>query len=177
MSKQVPLITIIGKSRSGKTTLMEKLIHELKRRGYRVGTIKHHSHRGFEIDQPGKDSWRHAQAGSDHVVIASPDRIASYRNLEHELVLDDIAYGMTDVDIILTEGYLQAGKPTIQVIREANGLELIGPAEQCIAIATDAMLLVETPCYDLNDFVALADLLDRLFLSEPPVKNPGLAQT
>ena len=164
MTKQVPLVTIIGKSKAGKTTLMEKLIRELKRRGLRVGTIKHHSHPGFEIDQPGKDSWRHAQAGSDHVVIASPDRIASYRSLEHELALDDIADGMTDVDIILTEGYLQAGKPTIQVIREANSRELIGTAEQCIAIATDATLPVETPCYGLNDTVALADLLERSFL-------------
>src|SRR3989304_4740643 len=155
MTKQVPLVTIIGKSKAGKTTLMEKLIRELKRRGLRVGTIKHHSHPGFEIDQ----------AGSDHVVIASPDRIASYRSLEHELALDDIADGMTDVDIILTEGYLQAGKPTIQVIREANSRELIGTAEQCIAIATDATLPVETPCYGLNDTVALADLLERSFLS------------
>src|SRR3989304_4479684 len=98
MTRQVPLITIIGKSRAGKTTLMENLITELKRRGYRVGTIKHHSPPGFEIDQPGKDSWRHAQAGSDHVVIASPDRIASYRRLEHELALDDIPDGRTAGD-------------------------------------------------------------------------------
>ena len=177
MTRQVPLITIIGKSRAGKTTLMENLITELKRRGYRVGTIKHHSHPGFEIDQPGKDSWRHAQAGSDHVVIASPDRIASYRSLEHELALDDIACGMTDVDIILTEGYLQAGKPTIQVIREASGLELIGPPEQCFAIATDAQLAVETPCYGLNDFMGLSNLLERLFLSETSARSPNLAQT
>ena len=177
MVKRIPLVTVIGKSRAGKTTLLEKLIAELKRCGYRVGTIEHHPHRGFEIDQEGKDSWRHARAGSDHVVIASPDRIASYRSLERELSLDEIAAAMVDIDIILAEGYMQAGKPTIQVIRAGYGLELIGTAEQCIAIATDATLPVETPCYDLNDFVALADLLDRLFLSGPPLKNPGLAQT
>src|SRR4030065_2932382 len=97
MTKQVLLVTIIGVSKAGKTTLREKLIPELKRRGFRVGTIKHHSHPGFEIDQPGKDSWRHAQAGSDHVVIASPDRIASYPSLEHEPAPDDIPHGIADV--------------------------------------------------------------------------------
>ena len=74
----IPLVTIIGKSGCGKTTLMEKLVVELKSRNYKLATIKHHSHRGFDIDKPGKDSWRFAQAGSDHVVIASPDKIASY---------------------------------------------------------------------------------------------------
>ena len=80
----IPILSIVGKSGSGKTTLLEKLIAELKRRGYRVATIKHHAHPGFEIDQPGKDTWRHAQAGSDHVVIAAPDKIASIRRLERD---------------------------------------------------------------------------------------------
>ncbi len=82
---------------------MEKLIAELKRRGYRVATIKHDVH-GFEIDQPGKDTWRHAQAGSDHVVIASPTRIAHIRRLNRELTLPEIIATIQDVDIILTEG-------------------------------------------------------------------------
>jgi len=60
--------------RAGKTTLMEVLIPELSRRGYRIATVKHHSHSGFEVDQPGKDSWRHARAGSVHVIIAAPDK-------------------------------------------------------------------------------------------------------
>ncbi len=166
MPTSTPLVTVIGKSRAGKTSLLEKLIAELKRRGYRVGTIKHHSHPGFEIDQEGKDSWRHARAGSQHVVIASPDRIASYRSLERELSLDEIARTIDDVDIILTEGYMQAGKPTIQVVREAYGLELIGSPEQCFAFATDAQLDVDTPCFDLNDSIGLADLVERTFLTQ-----------
>ena len=168
MPTPIPLVTVIGKSRAGKTTLLEKLIAELARRGYRVGTIKHHSHRGFEIDREGKDSWRHAQAGSEHVVIASPDRIASYRSLEHELSLDEIASSMVDVDIILTEGYMQAGKPTIQVVRAGNSLELIGPPEQCLAFATDARLEVDMPCFSLDDSVGLVDLLERTFLTPTP---------
>lgn len=71
-----PSVSVVGKSGSGKTTLLEGLIRELKRRGYRVGTVKHDAH-SFEIDRPGKDTWRHARAGSDHVVISSPQRLAS----------------------------------------------------------------------------------------------------
>jgi molybdopterin-guanine dinucleotide biosynthesis protein B len=164
MSMSVPLVTVIGKSRSGKTTLLEKLIGELTRRGYRVGTIKHHSHRGFEIDQEGKDSWRHARAGSTHVVIASPDRIASYRSLDHELSLDEIMREMTDVDIVLAEGYMQAGRPTIQVVRASHSLEVIGSPSQCIAFATDARLDVPAPCFGLDDVVGLTDLVQRTFL-------------
>ena len=77
----IPVVCLVGRSGVGKTTLLEKLIPELKRRGYRVATVKHHSRPGFEIDRPGKDTWRHAQAGSDHVIIAAPDRVASIRRL------------------------------------------------------------------------------------------------
>lgn len=173
MPTEIPLVTVIGKSRSGKTTLLEKLIAELKQRGYRDGTIKHHSHRGFEIDHEGKDSWRHSRAGSVHVVIASPDRIASYRSLERELSLDVIAGAMVDVDIILAEGYMQARKPTIQIVRAGDGLDLLAPPEQCIAFATDASLEVDAPCYSPDDVVGLADMLERTFLRESPDKNPG----
>jgi len=62
----------------------------MKQRGYRVGTIKHHSHPGFELDRPGKDTWRHAEAGSDHVVIAAPDKVASIRRVDREPTLDEI---------------------------------------------------------------------------------------
>ena len=105
-----PILSIIGKSKSGKTTLIEKLIPQLKAKGYRVGTIKHHSHPGFEIDFPGKDTWRHAQAGSDHVIIAAPDKVASIRTLEHELTVDEIAAMMDNVDIILTDGFKSCGE-------------------------------------------------------------------
>jgi molybdopterin-guanine dinucleotide biosynthesis protein B len=160
----IPIITIIGKSGSGKTTLMEKLIRELTHRGHRVGTIKHHSHTGFEIDQPGKDSWRHAKAGSLHVIIAAPDKIASYRTLERELTLDEIAASIDDVDIILTEGYRQAGKPTLEVIRAETGTGLISPPEQLFAVASDVSLEMDVPRFDLNAANAMVDLIESLFL-------------
>jgi len=155
-----PILSVIGKSGSGKTTLLEKLILELKRRGYRLATVKHHSHPGFEIDQPGKDTWRHAQAGSDYVVIAAPDKLACIRRLERELSLDEIAAGIQDVDIILTEGYKRAGKPALEVVRAKNGLELIADLQQLFAIASDTPLEVEAPCFDLEDITGIVDLIE-----------------
>lgn len=162
---KIPIVTIIGKSGSGKTTLLEKLIAELKRREYRIATVKHHSHAGFDIDRPGKDSWRHAQAGSDHVIVAAPDKIASYRLLERELTLDEIAAGVNGVDIILVEGYKRAGKPTLEVIRSEISLESICPPEQCCAIASDVSLPFAVPQFDLSDVMGIANFIEGKFLS------------
>ena len=160
----IPVVTIIGKSRSGKTTLLEKLVGELKRRGYRVATIKHHSHAGFDIDIPGKDSWRFAQAGSDHVIIAAPDKIASYRQLERELELDEIAAGVSGVDIILAEGYRLSGKPALEVVRAANSHELVGSPDLRFAVAADLPLELGVPQYALDDIQGVADLLVSRYL-------------
>jgi molybdopterin-guanine dinucleotide biosynthesis adapter protein len=162
----IPILSIVGKSNSGKTTLLEKLIPELKRRGYRVATVKHHSHPGFEIDVPGKDTWRHAQAGSDHVIIAAPDKLASIRRLDRESTLDEIAATISDVDIILTEGYKGAGKPALEVARSANGLELISQPGQLVAVASDASLEAGVPCFSLEDSAGIADFIEHRFLSK-----------
>ncbi|KAA3664265.1 MAG: molybdopterin-guanine dinucleotide biosynthesis protein B [Chloroflexi bacterium] len=160
----IPIITIISKSKSGKTTLLEKLIAELKQRNVRVATIKHHSHAGFDIDKPGKDSWRHAQAGSDHVIIAAPDKIASYRLLQHELSLDEITADIRDVDIILTEGYKQAGKPTLEIIRaEISTIPLNFPQNR-FAIASDVPLDLGVPQFELDDVVGIVNLIEQTFL-------------
>ena len=99
MHSPVPVLSIIGKSGVGKTTILEKLIPELKSRGLKIATIKHHAHPGFDIDQPGKDTWRHAQAGSDLVIIAAPDKIATIQKLEQEKSLDEI-FASIDGDIL-----------------------------------------------------------------------------
>jgi molybdopterin-guanine dinucleotide biosynthesis protein MobB len=153
------VISIVGKSGSGKTTLLENIIREMKKRGYRIGTIKHHAHPGFEIDHQGKDTWRHAQAGSDHVVIAAPDKIASIRLLEEELSLEEIISGLHDIDIIFTDGYKSAGKPAIEVIRKDIGIELICQIEQLIAIATDHKYDIQIPQFDLDDTLGIVEFL------------------
>lgn len=161
----IPTLSIVGKSESGKTTLLEKLIPELKQRGFRVATIKHHFHPGFEIDHPGKDTWRHARAGSDQVIIASPDKIASIRRIDREMSLDEIVTQIRDVEIILTEGYKRAGKPAIEVIRKDNGLELICEPEQLVAIATDTPMDINIPQFGIEDAFGIVDFIVNRFLS------------
>lgn len=160
-----PIISVVGKSDAGKTTLLEKLIAELKRRGYRVGTVKHDTH-GFEVDHPGKDSWRHAQAGSDVVVIASPNKLALIKKLESELSIDEVASYITDVDIILTEGYKRADKPKIEVHRRAVGGDLLCSPEELLAVVTDEPLNVPVPQFSFDDTGALADLIEARFLKK-----------
>jgi molybdopterin-guanine dinucleotide biosynthesis protein MobB len=161
----IPVITVIGKSGSGKTTLLEKLITELTQRGYRVATVKHHSHSDFEIDYPGKDSWRHARAGSLQVYIVAPNKIAFYRDLDHPVSLDNVTNDIRDVDIILCEGYKHANKPTLVVVRAANKLELVGNPQTWFAVAADTPLDVHVPQYNLNDYLGIADLIEERFLN------------
>ena len=159
----MPLVVcIVGRSKSGRTTLLEKLVREMKQCGYRVGTIKHHSHPGFELDRPGKDTWRHAEAGSDHVVIAAPDKVASIRRVDREPTLDEITATMTDVDVVLTEGYLRSGRYKIEVVRAARATEPICEPGELLALATDLPLDCGVPRFDLDDAAGLADLVEGL---------------
>lgn len=158
----IPVISIVGRSKSGRTTLVEKLVRELKRRGYRVGTVKHHSHPGLELDRPGKDSWRHAQAGSDHVVIAAPDTVASIRRVERELELDEIAATMTGVDVILTEGYLRTGRHRIEIVRAERSSEPICRPDELLALVTDVDVAYDVPRFGLDDAAGVADLIEGL---------------
>lgn len=161
---RIPIVSIVGRSGVGKTTLVEKLLVELKRRGRRVATIKHDTHT-FEIDQPGKDSWRHAQAGSDVVVIAAPERLALIRRLEREWTLDEIAALIEDVDIILTEGYKRANKPKIEVSRRERGHGLVSRSDELVAIATDQPFPeINVPQFALDDINGLTDLIEQRFL-------------
>ncbi len=166
MSALIPVLSIIGKSGSGKTTLIEKLIPELKAQGLRVATIKHHAHPGFDIDKPGKDTWRHAQAGSDLVIIAAPDKIATIEKLEQEKSLDEILSQIQGVDIIITEGYKRAGKPSLEIVRLEQGVSIISSSDQLRAIATDTTLELTVPQFDLNDAPGIAQWITQVFLKE-----------
>jgi len=156
----IPIVSIVGKSDAGKTTLIEKLIPELKRRGYRVATIKHDAHQ-FEIDHPGKDSYRHFHAGADWTVIGSSAKLASLRRLERELTLDEIAATITGMDIILTEGFKREAKLRIEVSRRAHTTELISDPAELLAIAADYPIDIGVPVFDLNDAAAIVDLIER----------------
>ena len=158
----VPVVSVVGKSGVGKTTFLEKLIPELKRRGYRVGTIKH-DWGGFEIDQPGKDTWRHAQAGSDVVVISSPHKMAMIRRVDAELSLDEIVATLPPLDIVITEGFKAEKKPKIEVVRSAVAHELLSSESDLLAIVADRSFAVTVPHFGLDDAAGVAALLEDTF--------------
>ncbi len=163
-----PIVSIVGKSESGKTTLIEALVSELKLRGYRVATIKHVSSE-LAFDKPGKDSWRHIQAGSDTTIIASLNQIVLIRPTEHEFSLDDVAHLLgEDFDIILAEGFKQSTAPKIEVHRKEAGTPLSG-IKNLIAIATDEPLETSVRQFSLQDIKGLADLLENDFIK--PKRN------
>lgn len=164
VKKNPPIISFIGQSGVGKTTFLIQLVVELKERRYHVAVIKHHSHAGIEIDLPGKDTWRHFQAGADHVIMAAPDRMAMYRRLPRELTPDELTSLLPDpVDLVLTEGYKRAGKPAIEVVRAAHSRELVGDPSQLIALVTDLRFPLDLPHFQLDDVARVADFLERRF--------------
>ena len=162
---RVPIISIVGKSGVGKTTALERVVREIKMRGYRVGTVKHDVH-GFEMDRPGKDSWRHAQAGSDAVVVSGPYKLALIRKLDEEMALDDIVPLMGDVDLVITEGYKRGSKPKIEISRLERGSQLLCQPEELIAAMADHPLDLPVPVFDLEDAAGVVDLLETLYLRE-----------
>ncbi len=153
-----PIVLLAGTSGAGKTTFMEKLIRELKQRNVTVGAIKHDVH-GFDIDTPGKDTWRHAQAGADAVAISSPGKVAIMRKVRRELGLDQVAELLTGVDIILVEGYKKSQKPKIEINRKAHADGLLCAPEELIAIVSDANWDVGVPLFSLDDAPGVAAFL------------------
>ncbi|MBD3307975.1 molybdopterin-guanine dinucleotide biosynthesis protein B [candidate division KSB3 bacterium] len=163
----VPILAIVGRSGSGKTTLIEKLLPEFRRRGYRVGTVKHHLH-DFEIDRAGKDSWRHAQAGAETVIIASPVKLAMVKRMTTDLTLEELGTRFfQDVDLVIAEGYKAASISAlrIEVFRqEAHDEPLFVTPPQLFAIVTDSPLETEIPRFGLEEIAPLVDLVERAVL-------------
>jgi len=161
-----PVVSVVGRSGSGKTVFLERLISELKRRGLKVGTIKHHLH-DFEIDQPGKDSWRHARAGSDTVIISSPKKVALIKRLEDEMDIDQLVQDyMYDLDLVLTEGYKSRARRRVEVYRNERGGSLVSAPEELLAIVSDIGLDLEAPQFDLDDAAGVADLIIQRVLGQ-----------
>jgi molybdopterin-guanine dinucleotide biosynthesis adapter protein len=192
-----PIISIIGRSGAGKTTFLTKLVTELRRRGYRVAVLKHHrpkhltdtgqntgdsggtgsshsttessadsSRVGFDI--PGKDTWRHFQAGADTVIISGLDQMAMYHRLMHEPTPDELVRLLPGpVDIVLTEGYTSAGKPAIEILRTAQDRRPIATRARLIALVSDTGLTLDVPQFGLDDAKGVATFLERRFSLVP----------
>jgi molybdopterin-guanine dinucleotide biosynthesis adapter protein len=156
-----PVVSVVGRSDSGKTTFLEKLIPALKVRGLRVAIVKHDSH-GFEMDRPGKDTWRLRKAGADAVMISAPNQMALIRShIESESTLDELAALVSNqVDLVLTEGYKSGNKPKIEVSRAViSGGELLCSKEELLAVVADGPRPVDVPQFGLEDASGVADLL------------------
>ncbi|CAB1074643.1 hypothetical protein JY97_01715 [Alkalispirochaeta odontotermitis] len=157
------VICIVGRSQSGKTTLIEKLIPVIKNKGYRIGTIKH-SHHIFDFDKSGKDSWRHKDAGAEAVIIASPGKIAMVKN-DHRGTLESLLDYFGDLDLVVTEGYKGARQPKIEVVRAArHGEALLRDDKHLVAVVTDADLEINLPVFGLEEVENLADFIEGKFL-------------
>jgi|YelNatPaOPRAMG01_1025707.scaffolds.fasta_scaffold97211_2 molybdopterin-guanine dinucleotide biosynthesis protein B len=161
----IPIISIVGKSDSGKTTLIEKLLPELNRRGYRIATVKHDTH-GFEVDREGKDSWRHKKAGAYSVIISSPNKVALIRDVERDLSLEEIREKfIQDVDIIITEGYKKDVQPKIEIFRKEKHENLLCTQDDSlVAIVTNKKFDIKVPQFDLEDVSGLASFIEEKFL-------------
>ncbi|MBT3791028.1 MAG: molybdopterin-guanine dinucleotide biosynthesis protein B [Alphaproteobacteria bacterium] len=153
---------IAGWSGSGKTTLLVRLIPELTARGLKVSTIKH-AHHGFDFDKPGKDSWEHRTAGATEVMITSDNRWALMRELrdEAEPTLAECAAHMSDVDLLLVEGFKHESHDKIEVSREATGKALLQPDDpHIVAVASDAGLPeVSVPVIHIDDIKSIANFI------------------
>jgi molybdopterin-guanine dinucleotide biosynthesis protein B len=167
--ESLPVVSLVGRSGVGKTTVLEGIIREMKRRGRRIGTVKHDTH-GFSMDKPGKDTWRHAQAGSEAVVISGPRKMAMIRLLDEEMSLDEIVPLMGNVELVLTEGYKRGAKPKIEVSRLVCGTELLCEAEELVAVVADYPVELGVQQFGLDDAAGLCDLLERLFLQDTEVQ-------
>ncbi len=164
----IPLVSIIGRSNSGKTAVIGKVIKELKHRGYRVGTIKHSVH-GFDIDVSGKDSWKHAQAGADTVMIASSNRIALIERTAKEKPINELAAYFKSVDIVIAEGFKKGDTPKIEVFRSKLYDEpVLKKGSNVLAYVVDnpAGFKSDKPVIEWNDTKRLVDLIEEKFLQK-----------
>jgi molybdopterin-guanine dinucleotide biosynthesis protein B len=158
-----PVVSIIGRPKTGKTTLLEKLIRELSSRGYRVATVKHISH-GMRFDRPGKDSWRHLEAGSAVTIASSKDKMVLIKPLVPEATLSEIVRILAeDCDLILTEGFKHHDAPKIEVRRRGVGPPLSG-IKKLIAVVTDEPLETGVRRFSPGDIKGLADFIEAGFI-------------
>jgi len=155
-----PVLSIVGYSNSGKTTLMEKLVAGFTERGMRIATIKH-SHHQPEMDTPGKDSWRHKQAGASTSLLVGPKKMLMVSDVDENLNPQLLASCLFSAyDLVLVEGYASVPGPKIEVVRAERSQTLRCRSDELIAVATDiSELNVAVPVLDLNNTQMIMDYI------------------
>jgi len=158
-----PLLSFVGRSNSGKTTLIERLIQELVLAGYRIATIKHAGH-GFELDTEGKDSWRHKRAGASNVIVLSKGSMAMFADVPEEMKVEEVRdrFVDSDIDLIIAEGWKSEGYPKVVVVRESLDEVQYSPDGLLAVVAMKPMEL-PVPCLDRNDIQGLAEIIIKHF--------------
>lgn len=154
-----PIISIVGRSNSGKTTLLEGVIADLKQRGYKVAVMKH-STEEVELDTVGKDTWRFTRAGSEMSVISSGHNLAVFKRLTDDFGPQELSQFISDdLDLLLTEGFKQSSYPKIEVHRREQGDDLVSPPQQLLAVVTDEPLRVEVPQFPKDEVEKIVDII------------------
>ena len=156
MFMSVPILSFVGRSNSGKTTLIERVIPELVRAGYKVATVKHAGH-GFDLDTEGKDSWRHKQAGASSVVIISKSSLAMFADVSDHMNVEDVRERYLDAsyDLILAEGWRSEGYPKIVVVRDQIG-EVPVSQDGLLAVVSNKPVETSVPLLDPDDVAGVA---------------------
>jgi molybdopterin-guanine dinucleotide biosynthesis adapter protein len=164
----VPIVCFVGRSNSGKTTLIERVLPELVRAGYRMATVKHAGH-GFDLDTEGKDSWRHKRAGASSVVIVSKGSLALFADVSEQLKVEEVRDRFLDAsyDLIIAEGWKSEGYPKVVVIREQAG-EIPFSQDGLLAVVSDKPIDLPVPVVHLDDVTGVAALLMKHF----PLRRP-----
>ncbi len=159
----IPILCFVGRSNSGKTTLIERLIPELVQAGYRVATIKHAGH-GFDLDTEGKDSWRHKRAGASAVMVLSKGSLALFSNVSDEIKVEELRDRFLDrsIDLIIAEGWKSEGSPKIVVVRDQIS-EVPVSLDGLLAVVSDKPIDLPVPCLNRDDVPAVAELIIRHF--------------
>jgi molybdopterin-guanine dinucleotide biosynthesis adapter protein len=168
----VPIVCFVGRSNSGKTTLIERVIPELVRAGYKVATVKHAGH-GFDLDTEGKDSWRHKRAGASSVVVLSKGSLAMFADVSDQMKVEDVRDQFLDhtYDLIIAEGWKHEGYPKIVIVREQIG-EIPISTEGLLAVVSDKPVNLSVPLFGLDDVAGVAALIMQQFpRSQPPAEH------
>jgi len=159
----IPILCFVGRSNSGKTTFIERVIPELVRAGYKVATVKHAGH-GFDLDTEGKDSWRHKQAGASSVAVLSKGSMALFADVSDQPTVEDVRDRFLDetYDLIIAEGWKHEGYPKIVIVRDRFG-EVPVSTEGLLAVVSDKPVDLDVPAFGLDDVSAVASLITKHF--------------